>query len=183
MKKALNDVAPIKRKRLKDPLERWWNDETQKAYDDWQEARAKPNKSRSDIKKVSDLKRIFAKIRKFRKRKVKREFYTNCNTPKLISKLEKSVRSQPRHQISLMKREDGTFTSNLDESLDLILNKCFPGCEEYDIRKDEEWNNINDLSKVKGLIYRQTFPFITIYRIKEAFRNTQPHKAAGPDQI
>ena len=89
VKRALNEVAPIKRKKLKDPLERWWNDEAQKAYDEWQEARFKPNKLRRNIKQVSDLKKAFSKIRKFCKRKVKREFYTNCGTPMLISKLEK----------------------------------------------------------------------------------------------
>ena len=139
VRKALDRVAPIRKKRLKEPIERWWNDEVQAAHDLLQEARAVQNKTRADIKKVRRCRTEFNRIRRFRKRKVKREFYSSSNTPKLLSKLEKSIRQQPRHQITLMRKNDGSFTTSLDESLDLILNKCFPGCSDYNITEDVEW--------------------------------------------
>ena len=71
MRKALDGVAPIRKKRLKDPLERWWNDEVQAAHDLLQEARAVQNKTRADIKKVRKCRTEFNRIQRFMKRKVK----------------------------------------------------------------------------------------------------------------
>ena len=60
--------------------------------------------------------------------------------------------------------------------MDHILNKCYLGCEEYDITKDEEWNNIDKLSKNKGLIKGQSFPFINTSQTVPPFSITPVHK-------
>ena len=155
----------------------------QQKYDKYKKEKSRNLPTNLHGKKVSELKADFNCIRCFRKRLIKREFYTNCNTPKLLSKLDKQIRHQPRHQISQMRKDDGTFTSTLDESLNVILNICFPGCKDYLPENDIEWQNLVTLCKTKGKFNRKQYEYLSIYRIKEAIRNTKPHKAAGPNHI
>ena len=110
-------------------------------------------------------------------------FLSECNTPLLMAKMNKILNSQPRHQIGVMRKEDGTFTDSIEESLDLILKKCFPGCINYNKEKVDEIKAIGEESDSRGRILKRKFKFITKNRVIQSIKSTKTHKACGPDTI
>ena len=100
-----------------------------------------------------------------------------------MAKMNKMLNSQPRHQIGILRKEDGSFTDSLDESLDLILNKCFPGFKNYNSSKIDEIKHIKELSDKAGMITRNEISCLSIQRIKSSILSTKAHKACGPDTI
>ena len=179
---VLNEMAPLKRRVVKERF-KWWTSELKALWDRREDIRLSGMDSPYKRSLVNSLTKDFNKLKRFEKRKAERQFLSDCNTPLLMAKMNKILNSQPRHQIGILRKEDGSFTSSIDESLDLILNKCFPGHQAYNKDSIEELEMIEETSAEKGLMVRRTFPYLSLHRIKTSIKNTKSHKACGPDTI
>ena len=147
------------------------------------ELRSLKRTTKGQRRKLRQVSAHFNKLQRFEKRKAERLKFSECNTPKLVAQLNKIINSQPRNQIGLLKRDDGTFTDTVDESMELILGQCFPGSQRYTKTSDEEKEEIKKLSESKGKMRRHSKRFLSVGRMRQALNSTVSNKAAGPDAI
>ena len=180
--KILDELAPLKRRVVKERF-KWWTDELKALWDRREDIRLSGNDSPYKRTLLKALTKDFNKLKRFEKRKAERKFLSDCNTPLLMAKMNKILNSQPRHQIGILRKEDGTFTDSIDESLNLILNKCFPGFIEYNKDKIKELEDLEELSDSKGIMRKKNLPYLSLHRIKSSIKSTKAHKARGPDTI
>ena len=179
---VLDLLAPVSRRRTRTRLP-WWTDELDELWRRRNELRSLRRTTKGQRRKIRQVTAQFNKLQRFEKRKAERTKFSECNTPKLVAQLNKTINSQPRNQIGLLKREDGSFTETVDESMELILGQCFPGSQRYTKTSDEEKEEIKQFSESRGKIRRHSRRYLSVGRMRQALSSTKNHKAAGPDDI
>ena len=179
---VLDELAPVRKRFIKERF-RWWTKELQALWDRREDIKKMGNPTPDKRTLLNKLTKDFNKLKRFEKRKAKRTFLSESNTPLLMAKMNKILNSQPRNQIGILRKEDGSFTESLDESLDLILGKCFPGCTDYNSNSIQELNDIKSASDAKGVCLRTPLRYLSIHKIKTSIKSTKTHKACGPDTI
>ena len=103
-----------------------------------------------------------------------KNFTSNIKFPSEVSKLIKSFNNSKNNALGLLKNQEGDYCDNPKESLNILLNKFFPGhtlVPETDCM---------DFTKVKNARLDKTF---TIKKVKAAFHYMGSFKLAGPDGI
>ena len=182
VKSILNFMAPVRRKVIKERF-KWWTGELDAIWKRREDLRLSGLNSQPKRSLYNKLTKDFNKLKRFEQRKSKRLFLSDCNTPALIAKMDKILNTQPRHQIGLLRKEDGTFTTSVDDSIKIIMAKCFPDSKEYNKCTQEELSDLIDLSNSKGVIKRKSLPYLSNHRLTESIKSTKTHKACGPDEI
>ena len=178
----LNYMAPVRQRVTKERF-KWWTDELDKLWKRREEVNLSKGNSKTKRELYNKLTKDFNKIKRFEQRKAKRTFFSESNTPALIAKMDKVLNSQPRNQIGLLRKTDGSFTTSIDESIKIIMEKCFPDSKAYNRGKAEELAELEKESNAKGVIKRESLPYLTVYRLRESIKSTKTHKACGPDEI
>ena len=121
----MNYMAPVRKKIVKERF-KWWTAELDAIWSRREDIRISGLNSKPKRSLYNKLTKDFNKLKRFEQRKAKRIFLSEANTPALVAKLDKILNSQPRHQIGLLRKEDGSFTNSIDESIKIIMAKCFP---------------------------------------------------------
>ena len=111
-------------------------------------------------------------------RKAKRESWANyCSSITAMpqaARLNAVLKRGKREPQGTMKRADGTYTSNPEETLDLLLETHFPDDESTD--RPEEPPITGVPKEIVDLIVKED-------KLEEAFKSFKPFKASGPDGI
>ena len=178
----LNSMAPVRQRVTKERF-KWWTDELDRLWRRREELNISKIDSKPKRELYNKLTKDFNKLKRFEQRKAKRTFFNDSNTPALIAKMDKVLNAQPRNQIGLLRKPDGSFTTSIDESIKVIMEKCFPGSQTYQQSKADELLEVKAKSNELGLIQRQSLPYLTVYRLRESINSTKTHKACGPDEI
>ena len=87
-----------------------------------------------------------------------------------MSKLIKSFNNSKNNYLGLLKNQEGEYCDNPKESLNILLNKFFPG----------HTTDSMDFTKVKNARLDKAF---TIKKVKAAFCHMGSFKSAGPDGL
>jgi ribonuclease HI len=177
IKKILDELAPVRKRILKDRVKFW----TPRLDDLWHLRKELRRRGENILFKEVD--RNFKRLKWFEERKAKRQRVSESNTPQLMAKLNKIINTQPKYSIGLLKKADGSFTNSIEESIELVLKKSFPGSTPYSKKVEEELEEISRLSNELGLIESVEHKHISVRKIKEAISSTPAHKACGPDEI
>lgn len=97
------------------------------------------------------------------------------------ARLHKFFENGPAKQISTVERDDGTFTRGKEETLVVLMEKHFPGCEA---QVDELVANIIPSEKPRSKKdIAQIMACTELSRIKEAIESFSPFKSPGDDGI
>ena len=129
-----------------------------------------------DYDRFRALKKEFKQAVRAAKQESWRKFVSTTKSPKEIAKLRKILQGQERNTVGLMKRSDGTFSSEPEETIKMLLSEHFP--ESKDVQPAD------DLTGLPVTIYRpedNTTPTFTITKVRQSLASFGPRKAAGPD--
>lgn len=151
---------------------------------------------RKNLRKIERQAATKTELRDLFKAK-KREYVADCRKAKLesykkmlvementkdISRLQKLFESQNLRTMGTLLKEDSTYTSNREETHEVLFNHHFNGCEVYRSNEEfaedsyEPWE-ANDEEKI------QIKKCITVDKIKWALSSFKPFKSPGEDEI
>ncbi|MEM6804865.1 MAG: reverse transcriptase family protein, partial [Bacteroidota bacterium] len=169
---ALDICAPFKSVNIKTNHLSFWCEELQNAKD--KEALAyrnfQSNANSLNEKLLKAAKKEFRRNKQYHQRKSWRKFTSTTDTIKNVAKLNKILNNKKQLSIGLLSRDDDSFTESPKESLELIMQKNFPGCKTVE----------KSCVKITNFEFKE-HSWICLEVLKEIIKNLQPHKAAGPD--
>ena len=90
------------------------------------------------------------------------------------------VKTQPRHDVGVMKLPSGEFTTSTAQSLDLTMDNTFPGSEPVPPHHSHTVRLEND---VQGAFTYPEYPFFSTDLIVESFKKFKNSKSPGPDKF
>ena len=109
-----------------------------------------------------------------------RKFATDIPTLNDMAKFCQMVRRQPRHDIGVMRKDDGNFTSTTEESLDIVMDNAFPDSEEV---PNYHRRRVRLENETLGQFTVPPIDFINVDTIRDSFSGFKNSKSAGPDQF
>lgn len=117
-------------------------------------------------------------------RKSKRKSWKNfCeeldNTP-ATARIQKSLAKGTTNTIGTLKAPDGTYTTNFENTLELLLRTHFPECVSSTTVDNEPAELGHNLHRASNTIINK---IITFERVEWAINSFKPYKSAGPDGI
>lgn len=121
------------------------------------------------------------KIREAKKESWKKKT-SEIEATKEVARLQKFFENGPRRKTETIRKHDGTFTKDLEESLEALMQSHFEGCEpitgdnqtEAEELQARAWDN-ETLKDISRTINRRT--------VSMAINHFSPFKAPGADEI
>ena len=110
-----------------------------------------------------------------------RKFVSDTSTIEAMAKLNKILRSVPSKQVGMLKRPDGTMTTNPEQACDVLLSHCFKNSKE--IPNSEDDSVLNFENEIADKFVLEIIPWMSLDDIKTAIKTFNPTKASGPDAI
>jgi ribonuclease HI len=95
-----------------------------------------------------------------------------------MAKFTKMVRKQPRHEVGVMIRPDGSFTTEPAEAVAMVMDKAFPESVEPPDDLGVQTYYINSMD---GLFTYPEYDWMSNTAIRESFAQFKNNKSAGPD--
>jgi hypothetical protein len=95
-----------------------------------------------------------------------------------MAQFTKMVRKQPRHEIGVMIRPNGTFTIDPAEAVALVMDKSFP---ESITPPDDHGIQTYYTNSMDGLFTYPEYDWMSNSAIRESFAQFKNNKSAGPD--
>ena len=183
LKKSVYEATP-KPKAHKHKSYPWWSEDLSKMRSENNTLRRKSQRHRNDKYQPSHQayrkhhSRFKSAIRSAKWNDFKK-FSTSCNDPWDFVKV--AMKDKHQSTISIIKKDDGTFTKSISETASLLLNKFFPDDDpDKDTQKHKETRvHVNQYIN-EARIYDKVSPIQTS-EMKEIFA-MDPYKAA-PDNI
>ena len=103
-----------------------------------------------------------------------KKFTSEIKYPSDVSKLIKTFNNSNNNALGLLKDDKGDYCKTPGDSLNILLNKFFPGHTKVPETDTLEWH------RVKNNKLNNTF---TIKKVKAAFNQMGSYKWAGPNGI
>ena len=95
-----------------------------------------------------------------------------------MASFNRMVKSSPRHDISVMRKSDGSFTLQPEEAINIVMDKAFPDSVPI---PDSRAGDIRELNDRLGPFTYPKYSFFSVSKIQESFLKFKNSKAAGPD--
>ncbi len=194
--KAVKESCPkiIIQKKINKP---WWNMELNKLHLELGKFKKKIRKIRTikensinpeEIRKLEEeeenilkekqeKQEKYGKLKRKRKRESWAEFTSGFKHMNDTEKLSRILKKSNPHFLQTLKKEDGTYTSSKEETLEELLRIHFPDQDTVEQRGNEV--DLQGLPSEK----KEVEDFITIDKIKASFKSFKPHKSPGTDGI
>ena len=179
---VLDEMCPAKKRQIKSKISRWFSPRCEKLWREKNRLKLLP-KTPKTCGELNAVEKEWKRVRRGAIRDTTRKLYHDSNTPQLTSKLNKIMANKPCQRISLLRRNDGVFTGSVEESINILMDKCFPGSKAYTKSYWDERMDLARLSESRGPIALKSFPHVTEARMRQAINGTFSHKSSGPDQI
>lgn len=102
------------------------------------------------------------------------------NDIKEISRLQKFFETGPKAALTTLRKDDNTFTNDLEETLELLMKKHFPDCEVIDMQAPQ-----NDIFQTwrDNVTLRDIATSITKDKVNTALKSFGSYKSPGMDGI
>ena len=174
---ALNATCPKTKVRRRQSYA-WWNEDCEMAHAKYKAAekkffkRAPHNRFNDMWEDIKLLRKTLTKVIRKAKRDSWREMVGSVENTSEMSRLNKIINRGEIHKLGLLKKGNGTMTTDTTETLQVLMDEHFPG----NIPTSEVRPN-NELRKVEKV------EWITDQRVGEAIRGFNAHKAAGTDEL
>ena len=177
IEKALDTTCP-KVKVKKRQSYAWWNEDCEEAHAKYKTAenqfyKRKPHNRHDDLwEELKSKRRELTKKIKKAKRDSWREMVRSVETTSEMSRLNKIIKNEEINKLGLLKKSNGTMTTDTDETLEVLMNEHFPGnVPEETLIPNKTKCKVEDLE------------WITEQRVKKAIKGFDAHKAAGLDEL
>ena len=179
---VLDILAPFKRVRIRPSIKTWWNCELDRLKERVQECfdEYKINSNRQNSQLYRTATREYKSAMQKAKRTSWYKFQEEVKSLRDIARLNNVIKRLPRTEVGLLKNTNGEYTNTPEESVDLLMNKCFPGCTaipEGDILIKEYPQGY------KTIIEHFNHDWITDDKVAEAFGGFNSTKTPGPDNL
>ena len=172
-------------RRCRPPKAKWWNETLNNLRNDvikkWREKKRINSKKNHDdfIKARNVYKNAIKKAKKVQWK----QFVENLDDPQKMAYFNKVVLKGCQERVGLLKKDDGAFTSDLEESINLLLAEHFPGSVPLSgpIKSHQGYapNYTKKVIKADDL----NDSYITMDMVKKAINSFDSLKAAGPDDL
>ena len=96
-----------------------------------------------------------------------------------VAKLQKALAKDHTNGLGSLKRSNGTFTKDAEETLGEMMNTHFPGCIKTTY--GDHTAHTTCLRRIRGAIYRNAKAIFTESKVKWAIESFEPFKAPGKD--
>ncbi|XP_017875794.1 uncharacterized protein LOC108628216 [Ceratina calcarata] len=165
----------------------WWNLNLQQLNEKSKRLRKKARRTKrmSDKRKArtADLK-LDREIRKAKK-KSWREFCKGLNKMQDIARINKILERVEQNNLGLLKRENGTLTNNIKETLELLISEHFPGAMNDSNEALTMGAASEDVLSSRGARpdWSLASKIISEEKISWAIGTFLPYKTPGPDGI
>ena len=176
---GLDFSCPKRRIKNRDSL-LWWNHDCENAKRQFISMKRKMQREKNFtyevIEKVKAARRKLKYIIRNSKLESFRELVRETDSVPAMSKLDKILDRKEASKLGFVTKNDGVCTTSTDETLRVMFTEHFPGSEpttDLDVRSNTE----GDPRPIDEL------EWVTDFRIKEAIKLFEPHKAAGPDGL
>ena len=157
----------------------WWSEDLHHLSRKVQNKRslAKSTQLETDHANFTALKKDFKKAVRAAKRESWQKFISDTKSPKEMAKLRKIMQGQERNTLGLLRRPNGTFSTDPEETINMLLSEHFP--DSKDVLPTD------DLMDLPGTTFQpavnHTTPLFTVKKARHAIGSFGPKKAAGPD--
>ena len=179
---VLDILAPFKRVRIRPSIRTWWNCELDRLKERVQECfdeyKINPNRVNSQLHRTATKEYKAAMQRA--KRTSWYKFQDEVKSLRDIARLNNVIKRLPRTEVGLLRNADGEYTNTPEESVDILMAKCFPGCT--DIPERDSLIGIFPRG-YKTKIDTNNFDWITDEKVAEAFGGFNSTKTPGPDNL
>ena len=91
------------------------------------------------------------------------------------ARIQKVMKTGKKEELGSMKRNDGTFTTTPEETLNVLLDTHFPNCEEEQQHQGRNWDINLDEVDINQVVNEQS--------VRAAFSSFKPYKSPGLDNI
>jgi len=178
LRTAFEEHCPLKKIRANGRTVPWWTselsrlrEEARKAYrytttvhtpsPSWEEYREKRNRFKTELRKA--------------KRASWREYCESIEELPEASRLYKVLKDDSTLTLGPLERSDGSYTTGIGESLELLLEKHFPRDPQFCTERYE--------SNLIPLPANQVDAIVSTEKVQRVVRSFGPFKAAGSDEI
>lgn len=137
-------------------------------------------------KKVSESENKYRKLCRKKKFENFKSSISKIESVKDVSKLFRALeRKDNKKDINSLKKEDGSYTTNREETIELLMKTHFQGCQEIGNASlsPEEEGIIETFEEIEDMTDSQINEFISAKTIRETIMSFGPFKAAGADGI
>ena len=182
MMKAYHDNNQIKNKNTEFKLP-WWSHELQRAKLRASTARRKYKRDPTEEKKTikTRTEKDYRRLMRQTKDSHWMNFCTGMENTSALSRVHKLMKNGKHAQIGTLIKDDNTYTTNAEETLDELMTKLFPGCTP------DHHYNVEDrtpIYRINGALTEEEIDQITDEKqIGEAIRAFDPYKTPGHDGI
>ena len=172
MCKAFRKTCPISRNKT-DKNKPWWTKELQELRQKARRAirKAFKTKTEEDHQTAKQLRNDYKAKLKREKRDAWMDMCSNLQGLEPWAKLNKVLKATTRHEIGMLKKNDGTITETPEETLEILADTYFPHTTS-DLKLQVENENFEELNK-----------YINRESLRNAINQFIPYKAAGIDGI
>ena len=136
------------------------------------------SKSQEDWDKFHDAQQIYSSNLRRAARACCQKFATDLPDLTDMARFCKMVRSQPRHDIGVMARPDGEFTTSHKESLNVVMDNAFPDSESI---SPHHWHVNRLQNETMGSFTYPEYNWMDNSFIRDSFAQFKNAKSPGPD--
>lgn len=172
LRDSFNTACPIRYGKRRQNAS-WWNPELASAKKDLQRKR---KYKRQDEEGYKEARKAYKYKQRKAKRKSWREYCHELTEFSPTARLVKTLSTERRKEVGMLKKADGTFTSSPDEALERLLEVHFPEMnDDVDVTNMIFSHEISDVNLAENIV--------THDRVEFALLSFKPYKAAGVDGI
>ena len=160
----------------------WWNEDlsAQRVITRKLLRKARRTRLEADWTNYRDSKRLYKNLIQKSKNEAWRKFCTNTDSPKSASYLTKVLRKRRSTPIPSLKKPDGSFTHNQEETLQFLLNSIIPSVEANGppagCRTPSHHVGSPEEVRLAHTIFNSS-------RMDKAIKDFEPFKSPGPDHL
>jgi ribonuclease HI len=127
--------------------------------------------------KFKEARRAYKMALRESKNKAWQDYCGKIDNVSQTARLQKTLAKDPGTTARVMRRQDGSYTSNSEETLSGLFDSHFPGCKNTQEKWQQPLNESNeeDWKFARALINRDSVTW--------AVEGFAPYKSAGPDRI
>lgn len=140
------------------------------------------SKKIEDIIKYKKIRKEYNDLCYKKKHESWKEMTNEIENIKDVSRLQKIFEKGPRKNMGTLKKADGTYTINLEESLTELMKTHFPGCEEELDNFNEEQMD-NEIMELDEDSLKDIDEIVNKHNVESAIDSFKAYKAEGEDGI
>ena len=159
----------------------WWNEALSEAKAKVKRLTSCHRKTRTEAsyQRLTEGRRAYSHLLRKTKRSEWQKFCNETTDHTKMARLVKIIKNAEQQTLGILKRNDGTMSSDPQETLEILLQSHFPQCGN--VAYDDPSNPNRQVHH--GQLNDSRVDFISVESIRQTIQSVGPDKAPGPDGI